>query len=75
MKIIYLLITGGVCVCATYFAGMRVATQKCNARIAAAAVGAQSQIFQIMGDTNAETVNTSTDDIRRVLRTEYTIAE
>ena len=75
MNKIYLLIFVFGIVIGAYFAGTRVATQKCNARIATVTAGAQKQIFQTMGDVNAETFSTGVRDIRRILREKYSIAE
>lgn len=61
--------------CAAYWAGGRVATQKCDTRIAEIRANQQSINIQQMVNANEKTVNTGVCDIRRILRKQYTIAE
>ena len=75
MNKIYLLIFVFGIVIGAYFAGTRVATQKCNARVAEVAVKQNQEIIKTMGAINEKTFNTGVRDIRRVLREKYTIAE
>ena len=77
MKIIYLYVTGLVMalVVTGYVMGGRVAAQKCRVRVAADAIAAQTQIIKAKEAVDAETVHRDVDDIRRVLRTKYTIAD
>lgn len=71
---VILAICAGVCAGA-YWAGGRVATQKCDARIANMNARAITCAAKTMEKVNVETVNTSLDDIRRILRERYSIAE
>lgn len=64
-----------VVVAGAYWAGGRVAAQKCNARAAEVAVKQNQEIIKTMGAINEKTFNTGVCDIRRVLREKYTIAE
>ena len=70
----------GIClgagiVIGAYWAGGRVATQKCDARIANMNARAITCAAKTMEKVNVETVNTSLYDIRRILRERYSIAE
>ena len=56
-------------------AGKRVGTAQCREQIAAQNQILHIQTIQKQGEINAETLRRGTDDIRRVLRTQYTIAE
>ena len=64
----------GVCVGA-YWAGGRVASQKCATQIAEIRAEQQSINLENMVNVNEKVFNTGVRDIRRILRTEYTIAE
>ena len=64
-----------VVVAGAYWAGGRVAAQKCNARAAEVAVKQNQEIIKTMVAINEKTFNTGVRDIRRVLREKYTIAE
>lgn len=76
MKIyIFLFFVFIVVVAGAYWAGGRVAAQKCNARAAEVAVKQKQEIIKTMGAINEKTFNTGVCDIRRVLREKYTIAE
>lgn len=76
MKIyIFLFFVFIVVVAGAYWAGGRVAVQKCNARAAEVAVKQNQEIIKTMGAINEKTFNTGVCDIRRVLREKYTIAE
>ena len=75
MKHIYVAVVVIAVVLAAWGAGKRVGTAQCQEQVAA-----KNQIFHIktiqkQGEINAETLRRGTDDIRRVLRTQYTIAE
>ena len=67
-------ICAGVCAW-VYWAGGRVATQKCDTRIAEIRAEQQSVNLENMVNVNEKVFNTGVRDIRRILRTEYTIAE
>lgn len=58
-----------------YFAGVRVASEKCRAKQNADLITQHSQIIKVQGEINAQAVRRSSDDIRRVLHEKYTIAE
>ncbi len=58
-----------------YFAGGRVATQKCNARIADMNAYNQSIILKKVREVNEKTFAIGVYDIRRILREQYTIKE
>lgn len=64
----------GVCAGA-YWAGGRVASQKCATQIAEIRAEQQSVNLENMVNVNEKVFNTGVRDIRRILRTEYTIAE
>ncbi len=64
----------GVCTGA-YWAGGRVASQKCATQIAEIRAEQQSVNLENMVNVNEKVFNTGVRDIRRILRTEYTIAE
>lgn len=75
MQKIYILIGFIGIVIGAYWAGGRVATQKCDARIANMNARAITCAAKTMEKVNVETVNTSLYDIRRILRERYSIAE
>ena len=58
-----------------YWAGGRVASQKCATQIAEIRAEQQSVNLENMVNVNEKVFNTGVRDIRRILRTEYTIAE
>lgn len=58
-----------------YFAGIKIATERCKANVANDAAVKQSCIIKLQEDVNAEVLNRGVDDIRRVLYEKYTIAE
>lgn len=63
-------------VCAgAYWAGGRVTSQKCATQIAEIRAEQQSVNLENMVNVNEKVFNTGVRDIRRILRTEYTIAE
>ncbi len=58
-----------------YFAGTRVASQKCKTRITELKLVGQLDINKTMDEINEKTFNTSVRDIRRILHEKYTIAD
>lgn len=72
---IYIFIAAIAAVCGAYCAGARFGRARCAENIANATRDGQNQIIQTVGKINVETYRTGTDDIRRVLRRQYTIAE
>jgi len=58
-----------------YQAGMAQGRQKCRADSATVALRARTESAKQQERINAETFNRGLGDIRRVLRTKYTIAE
>lgn len=76
MKIyIFLFFVFIVVVAGAYWAGGRVASQKCVTQIAEIRAEQQSVNLENMVNVNEKVFNTGVRDIRRILRTEYTIAE
>ncbi len=76
MKIyIFLFFVFIVVVAGAYWAGGRVASQKCATQIAEIRAEQQSVNLENMVNVNEKVFNTGVRDIRRILRTEYTIAE
>ena len=76
MKIyIFLFFIFIVVVAGAYWAGGRVASQKCATQIAEIRAEQQSVNLENMVNVNEKVFNTGVRDIRRILRTEYTIAE
>lgn len=65
----------GAAIFFSYVMGVRLGREKCRADLMAQSTTIQSQTIKIIGDVNAETFNRGTNDIRRVLREKYTIAE
>lgn len=76
MKIyIFLFFVFIVVVAGAYWAGGRLASQKCATQIAEIRAEQQSVNLENMVNVNEKVFNTGVRDIRRILRTEYTIAE
>lgn len=71
----YLIIAFVIIISFVYFAGSRVATERCNTKIAEISASKQSDMVKKMDEINEKTFNTGVHDIRRVLREKYTIAE
>lgn len=59
----------------SYWAGNRIATQKCDTRIAELNSQKNEAVFNSMEKINEKTFNTGVRDIRRILHEQYTIAE
>lgn len=59
----------------SYWAGNRVAVQKCDAQIAKLNSQNTNIAFEKMEKVNEKTFNTGVRDIRRILREQYSIAE
>lgn len=75
MKHLYIpLVIAAVVLCA-YHVGIRIGRENCRADFGAAAVAATYETNNRLGEINAETYHTATADIRRMLRTKYTIAD
>lgn len=72
---IYILIAAVAAVCGAYLAGVHAGRMKCAVAAVRDAHNTQNEIIQTVGKINVETNRTGTDDIRRVLRRQYTIAE
>ena len=74
---LYLMIFMAICVAIffIYWAGVRYGAANCAGNVAVDNAKTQLDIFMLAGDVNAETVGRGVDDIRRVLREKYTIAE
>ncbi len=75
MKHIYVAAAAIAVLLAAWGAGKRVGTAQCREQVAAQNQILHIQTIQKQGEINAETLRRGTDDIRSVLRTQYTIAE
>lgn len=75
MNKLYLLLFFIVVVWGAYLVGGRVASEKCRGAVADDIVAQQVELIKIQEVVNAETISRGVDDIRRVLREKYTIAE
>ena len=75
MNKIYFLLFLIVVVGGAYFVGGRVEHEKCKADAADKVASHQIQFIKLQEDINAEAFSRRGDDIRRVLREKYTIAE
>lgn len=71
----YLFIACGALVAFAYWAGGRVASQKCAVQIAEIRASQQSINMENMVKLNEKVMGTGVRDIRRVLHQKYTIAE
>ena len=58
-----------------YFAGWRVATERCRAQINAGTLVQQTELINLQGGLDVEVLNRDVGDIRRILHKKYTIAE
>ena len=75
MKRLYLLLLFVLLLMLAYMAGMHAGAMRCRIKNLSDISQQQSTIIKIQGKINAETVRRTGDDIRRVLREKYTIAE
>lgn len=75
MKHIYIILLGCGAFGAAWTLGQRTGQMYCREQVAAKNQILQTQIIQKQGEINVETLHTGVADIRRVLRTQYTIAE
>lgn len=75
MNKLYVLCAVAVVVVAAFFIGTMVGKLQCRESVAIEKSNTQSQIIKTIGEINAETLHTGTDDIRRILHQNYTIAE
>lgn len=76
MKIyIFLFFVFIVVVAGAYWAGGRVASQKCATQIAEIRAEQQSVNLENMVNVNEKVFNTGVRDIRRILHEKYTIAD
>ena len=72
-----------VCICVTvlvtffimYYMGMRFGAAKCAGNMADNIAVQQSAVVKASRRVNEQTFNRNVDDIRRILREKYTIAE
>ena len=58
-----------------YFAGGRVANERCRAQINAGTLARQTELVNLQGGLDVEVLNRGVGDIRRILHKKYTIAE
>ncbi len=75
MNRIYIICFVMLVVLGAYAVGGRVAHERCRADATVAMVAEQEKLIKLKEDVNAEVFNRGVDDIRRVLRKRYTIAE
>ncbi|MDW3024800.1 MAG: hypothetical protein R8N50_03910 [Alphaproteobacteria bacterium] len=75
MNKIYFLVFLIVVLVGAYFAGGRVANEKCRARLANSKADQQLEIVKLHEAVNEEVFSRGVGDIRRVLRERYTIAQ
>lgn len=75
MKFFYLVFIGaGFCAIA-FVAGMRMESANCTARTATSHTKSVTHFIELKEQVNAQTLHHHTDDIRRILREKYTIAD
>ena len=72
---IYLIIAMLGIIIGTYWFGMQIAQKKCEAHVARKQTNEITQAIHIQRKTDEKVYNTGAGDIRRILRTKYTIAE
>ena len=72
---LYFFIGTILAVYSAYLAGIHTGTHQCQTENANAHASKINDTIKTMGIINAKTVNTGVDDIRRILREKYTIAE
>ena len=75
MNRLYILLLFVLVLGLAYMAGMHAGTIRCREKYMLATSNQQTKIIKIQGKINAETVRRTGDDIRRVPREKYTIAE
>lgn len=75
IRVYWLVGAAVVIVLGAYWCGWRVATERCQRMQSNATAQQQNQIFKMQEEVNAEVLGRGVDDIRRVLRAQYTIAE
>lgn len=75
MNKLYLLGVFCVVLGAAYWAGGRAMRHGSEINTAQGVVQQQSEIFNIQEKVNEEVIHCGTDDVRRILRQRYTIAE
>ena len=75
MKSVYFCLMIFFLVALSYWAGRRIETERCKAAQAENVNVKQGQIIKLQEQINAETVSRRSDDIRRILREKYSIAQ
>ena len=75
MNKLYFLLFFIVVVWGAYIVGGRVASERCRGAVANDVATQQMKFIRLQEDINAEVVSRGGDDIRRILREKYTIAE
>lgn len=75
MNKLYLLMAVVIAIFFAYFAGGRVANERCSAQINAGALAQQTELVNLQGGLDVEVLNRGVGDIRRILHKKYTIAE
>lgn len=65
----------GVVIFSAYYIGGRVAVAQCVASRSKDVAQQQTKVIEIQRIVNDQVFNTATDDMRRVLREKYSIAE
>lgn len=71
----YLILAVIVLVTGAYFFGAKTATLKCSVAASDANANDIMNTIKIQRISDEKTLNTATDDIRRILRTRYTIMD
>ncbi|MBO7509542.1 MAG: hypothetical protein J6T57_04690 [Alphaproteobacteria bacterium] len=71
----YLIVAAAVIVAGAYFFGLRIGRMRCVIDFGRTQSGEMTNIMDIKRNTDEKVFNTGVDDIRRVLRERYTIAE
>ena len=72
---LYFFIGTILAVYSAYLVGIHTGTHQCQTEAANVHASQINDTIKTMGIINAKTVNTGVDDIRRILREKYTIAE
>ena len=77
MKMLYVYAAGilAASVATAGVIGARAGAAKCHAQHARDAAAAYAQMIKIQGNIHEKVLRTATDDIRRILREKYTIAD
>ena len=75
MNKIYLVLAVLTAFLFVYLIGINTGVQKCQKKIMRDDITQQRNLIHVKEKINAEVISTGTDDIRRILREKYTIAD